>query len=87
MTDKITITNENGQTIEAEKIAVFEIPDFGRKYIIYTFNDVDPNGLVKLNVGQLVEENGTSSLKTIETDEEWTRIKDVMREIIKGGNV
>lgn len=87
MTNKLTITNENGQSVEAEKIIAFEIPDFGRKYIIYTFNEVDTNGLAKLYVCQIEsEENGTMKLKGIETDDEWTRIKSVMREIITGGN-
>ena len=55
MTDKIIITNENSQSVEAEKVSAFEIADFGRNYVIYTFNDVDPNGLSKLHVCQYTE--------------------------------
>ena len=86
MPEKINVISENGQKVEAELIAAFEVPDFTRKYVIYTFNELDPNGLKKLNVSQLVEENGNYSLKTIETDDEWSRIKNIMREIITGGN-
>ena len=86
MPDKINVVNENGEKVEAELIAAFEIPDFTRKYVIYTFNELDPNGLKKLNVSQLVEENGNYTLKSVETDDEWSRIKNIMREIITGGN-
>lgn len=87
MTDKIIITNENSQSVEAEKVSAFEIADFGRNYVIYTFNDVDPNGLSKLHVCQYTEENGLVTLRGVETPEEWTRIKDVMRSLINGNNV
>lgn len=86
MLDKIKINKDNGTTVEAEVITVFEMPDFGRKYIIYTFNEPDPNGLARLTVSQIIEENDSYTLKAIETDEEWSQIKEVMKDIIKGGN-
>lgn len=87
MPDKLKATNENNEEIEIEIIATFEIADFNRKYIIYSFDEVDPNGLAKLHVSQIIEEGDKYTLAKIETDEEWTRIKNVMREIISGGNV
>lgn len=86
MLDKITITNVDGTTSDAEFITAFEMPDFGRKYVIYTFNEPDPNGLAMLSISQLIEEGGEYQIKKIETDEEWTKIKEVLKEIIKGGN-
>ncbi len=86
MLDKISIKKDDGTVADAELITAFEIPDFGRKYVIYTFNEPDPNGLARLSVSQLIEANGAYQLKSIETEDEWTRIKEVMREIIKGGN-
>ncbi len=86
MPDKISATNEKGETVEIEIIAAFDIPDFSRKYVIYSYNEVDPNGLAKLHVSQLIEEAGKYTLANVETDDEWTRIKSVMRAIITGGN-
>lgn len=80
MPDKLTITKEDQSKVQADIVSSFEIPEFGRKYIIYTFNEKDPNGLAKLNVSQ-IEDN---SLIRVQTDDEWNRIKDVMRDMVKG---
>lgn len=87
MLEKIKITKNNGEILDVDVIATFKANDFNRSYIIYSNNELDPNGLAKLSVAQLVEEAEAYSLKAIETDEEWTKIKDIMRQIITGGNV
>ena len=86
MDNKINVKKETGEVVQADLITSFEITDFGRKYAIFTYNELDPNGLVKLYVSQIIEENGNYNLKKIETDDEWNRIKTIMREIITGGN-
>lgn len=86
MLEKIKITKNNGEILDVDVIGTFKINDFNRSYIIYSTNELDPNGLSKLSVAQLVLENDSYSLKSIETDEEWTKIKDIMRQIITGGN-
>ncbi len=86
MPDKISVEKKDGTTAETEIIAAFDIADFGRKYVIYSFNETDPNGLAKLNVSQVIEDNGKYTFAKIETDDEWNRIKEVMRNIITGGN-
>lgn len=83
MSDKLKITKDNNQILEADFICAFEIADFGRKYVIYSFNEVDSNGLAKLNVSQLVDNN----LKKIETEDEWSRIKQIMRSVITTGTI
>ncbi len=86
MPDKVKATNEAGESVEIEVLAAFTIPDFSRNYVIYSYNETDPNGLAKLHVSQLTEQDGKYTLANIETDDEWTRIKNVMREMITGGN-
>ena len=52
------VTKSTGEKVEAEINAAFEINDFGRKYVIYSFGETDPNGLAKLNVSQVLEDGG-----------------------------
>ncbi len=86
MPDKVKVTKSSGEVADAEIIAVFDIADFNRSYVIYSYDETDPNGLAKLHVSQLKEEDGKYNFIDVETDDEWTRIKNVMREIITGGN-
>ena len=84
MPDKMEITNEKGEKVQAEVIAAFKLPDYGRNYVIYSYGELDPNGLSKLYVSQLTEEADAYKFAKIETDDEWTSIKNTMREIITG---
>lgn len=80
------VTKSTGEKVEAEINAAFEINDFGRKYVIYSFGETDPNGLAKLNVSQVLEDGGKYTFANIESDDEWNRIKGIMRDMITGTN-
>lgn len=84
--DKMTITNEDGTTEEVEIIVAFEFTDLGKEYVVYTKNEVDANDNVTIYISTVEGvENGEAILGGIETDEEWTRIKEVLRELAKEG--
>ena len=88
MDDKETIVviDQDGQEREAEVISNFALPDTGKEYIFYTFDERDANGMVKLYASVLVEKDGMFSFEDIESDEEWSKIKDIMKKMVQDAN-
>lgn len=85
-TEKFVIVNEDGTKKDAELVSLFKLSDTNKKYIVYTFNEVDDNGMVKLYVSIFNDDkDGVYSLENIIDDEEWTKVKDAMRKIAKDG--
>ena len=85
MEDKktLTINKLDGSTEEVEEIVSFEFNDTKKRYVVYTKNEVDQNGNVTIYVTEVVtDEHGTRFLG-VSTDEEWMRIKDVLRKLAK----
>ena len=80
---KLTIISEDGSEKVVEVIAAFKFKDNDQEYIVYTQNEKDQNNNVTVYVSKLVEEDGTSRLAGIEDDNEWSRVKDVLRELAK----
>lgn len=87
MPDKkiITMITPEGEEIEAEVLIYFGFSDIGKKYLVYTHNEKDKNEMVTVYASEYIEENGQIFLENIKTDEEWDRVKDVMRNVIKNG--
>ena len=79
----IRIINEGAKELEANVIAMFQINDSGDKYSIYTFNEEDAQGLVKIYSSRMVEVGGLYSFVSISNTEEWTKVKDVMKYMAK----
>ena len=78
MPEKITIVKESGESITSNVMSVFMIPETNKQYIITTENAVDPHGLTVLHVSEISENN----LLKVQTDDEWSSIKTIMRAII-----
>ena len=49
----------------------------------YTKNEVDENGNVTIYVSNVIRNGQDVTLTTVADDSEWTRIKDVLRELSK----
>lgn len=79
----ITIISEEGKEEQVEVVVAFKFKDTNQEYIVYTKNEKDSSGNVTVYVSRIVEENGTSRLEGIDDDDEWTRIKAVLRELAK----
>ncbi len=43
--EKIKVRKSNGELAEAEVLLCFELEDTGKKYILYTFNEVDEQAM------------------------------------------
>jgi len=79
----IKIITEEAKEIDASVISIFEIKETGNKYAIYTFNEEDAQGLVKIYASKIAEENGFYTFESISDAAEWTKIKDVMKDTAK----
>ncbi len=85
MKDKqiMSIVNENGETEEVEVVLAFEFKDNKKEYVVYTKNEKDENGNVTVYVSNVERSDGEARLMGVESEEEWSRIKDVLRELSK----
>ena len=85
MNDKkmMSIVNENGETEVVEVVVAFEFKDNKKEYVVYTKNEKDENGNVTVYVSNVDRSEGEPKLLGVESDSEWERIKDVLRELSK----
>ena len=85
MEDKKTlmINKADGTTEEVEEVISFEFSDTKKKYLVYKKNETDPNGNITIYVTEVVSDSMGTRLLGVSTDDEWARIKDVLRELAK----
>ncbi|MBR4262407.1 MAG: DUF1292 domain-containing protein [Bacilli bacterium] len=80
----MSIVLEDGSIDEVEVLLSFEFTDTKKEYIIYTKNETDDNGNVTIYVASLIRNDDSDPvLGGVETDEEWSRIKNVLKELSK----
>ena len=79
----ITLTLENGTKEEVELLLSFKFNDNNKEYIIYTKNETDENGNVTIYVSNVTRVGDDITLNTVSDDNEWSRIKDLLRELSK----
>lgn len=79
----ITLTLENGTKEEVELLLSFKFNDNNKEYIIYTKNETDENGNVTIYVSGVTRLGEDITLNTVSDDNEWSRIKDFLRELSK----
>ena len=51
-------------------------------YLIYTLNEKDANGYIKLYVAKIIENSGKYNIETIIDENEWNTVKDNIKQII-----
>ena len=83
--EKFVIVDESGTNKDAERLSLFKMKDSDKTYIVYTFNEVDENDMIKLYVAILNDKDGVYSLENITDNDEWAKVKDAMRKIAKDG--
>lgn len=79
----ISLVMDDGTIEKVELVLAFQFEDTKKEYVIYTKNEKDANNNVTIYVGTLIRDGENERLLGIETDEEWSRIKDVLRELSK----
>ncbi len=81
--EMMTLTLENGTKEEVELLLSFKFNDNNKEYIIYTKNEKDENGNVTIYVSNVTRVGNEATLNTVSDDNEWARIKDLLRELSK----
>ena len=79
---KINVRKSNGVVSEAEVLLCFELEKTGKKYIIYTFNEVDAQNMETFHASVVTENENGYQLDTM-SDEEWKTVKEIMRDMIR----
>ncbi|MBQ2639949.1 MAG: DUF1292 domain-containing protein [Bacilli bacterium] len=79
----MTIIKEDGTQEEVNVVLAFEFKDTGKEYVIYTKDEKDENENVTVYVSNVDRSSGEPKLLGIDDEEEWNRVKDVLRELSK----
>lgn len=79
----MSIVSEDGSIEEVEVILAFQFKDNKKEYVVYTRNETDENGNVTVYVSNVTRDDDSPKLLGVDSDEEWSRIKDVLRELAK----
>ena len=81
----MSTVQEDGSIDEVEVLVSFEFTDTKKAYVVYTKNEVDDRGNITVYASSLIDGPNGKRLGGVETDEEWTRIKEVLRKLAKEG--
>ena len=79
----MSIVADDGSVEEVEVILAFEFKDTKKEYVIYTKNEKDENDNITVYVSHIDRSSGEPKLVGVDDEEEWNRIKDVLRELSK----
>lgn len=79
----LSILKEDGTQEEVELLICFEFNDTKKEYAVYTRNEKDENGNITIYVSNIDRGSEIPKMMAVESDEEWSRIKDVLRELSK----
>lgn len=79
----LSILKEDGTQEEVELLICFEFNDTKKEYAVYTRNEKDENGNITIYVSNIDRSSEIPKMMAVESDEEWSRIKDVLRELSK----
>ncbi len=83
----MSIVLEDGSIDEVEFLLSFKFTDNNKEYMIYTKNETDNNGNVTIYVASIDRQEGQDAkLGGIDSEDEWTRIKNVLKELSKNVN-
>ena len=83
----LIINKLDGTNGEVQEVISFEFNDTKKRYIIYTKKETDQNGNVTIYVTELIKDIHGARLGGVATDEEWSKIKDVLRELAKNSSI
>lgn len=79
----MSIVSNDGAIEDVEVILAFEFKDNNKEYVVYTKNEKDENGNVTVYVSNIDRSGDEPKLVGVENENEWNKIKDVLRELSK----
>ena len=83
MKEKMTFkaVDANGKEVECEVLFTFESEETKKNYMVYTDNDTDEEGNIKVYASIYNPDKPESDLIPIETESEWKIIETILEEI------
>lgn len=79
----MSIVLEDGTVDQVEILLSFEFNDNKKEYVVYTKNEMDESGNITIYVSSVIRDGDTPKLGGVDSDDEWDRIKNVLRELSK----
>lgn len=79
----MSIVSNDGAIEDVEVILAFEFKDNNKEYVVYTKNEKDENENVTVYVSNIDRSGDEPKLVGVENENEWNKIKDVLRELSK----
>ena len=76
------VINEDGMRVDARVLSVFKLTN-NQDYLTYTYDEYNDEGMIKIYVTGLIDDNGNYSYKEISSDEEWNSIKTILKTLAK----
>lgn len=81
---KLTIVDKNGQEREATILLYFKLTEFNKDYVVYTYGEVDANDLETIYTSTVItNKENDMEFGEVATEEEWIKIKEVMKAVIR----
>ena len=83
MKEKMTFkaVDANGKEVECEVLFTFESEETKKNYMVYTDNETDEEGNIKVYASIYNPDKPESDLIPIETESEWKIIETILEEI------
>ena len=87
MEDKkiLTINKQDGTTERVEEIISFEIVDINKRYVVYTKNEYVNTDNIAVYISRIEQDDTGIKLLGVETEEEWSKIKEVLQKLSNNG--
>jgi len=82
-TASVKIRNKDDVLVDATILLYFELPKYNKEYAVYTYGEKSESGLDVNYVSTVVKTKNEILFNPIETTEEWQKIKEVMKSVIK----
>lgn len=79
--EKFTITNADNTRMNVDLIRYFKFKN--DCYLIYTLNEIDEKGYLKLYLVKIMEELGFPVTHNIKDDKEWAGMQSIVKKVLK----
>lgn len=79
--EKITITSGDNSKMSVDLVRYFKFKN--DYFLIYTMNEIDEKGYLKLYLVKIMEELGNPIAYTIKNDKEWTGMQNIIKKVLK----
>ena len=78
---KFKAVDAEGRQIDCDTLFMFESPETGKNYIVYTDNSKDEMGNIEVYASIYHPEINNGRLEAIETEKEWKIIETILKTI------